>query len=122
MQSKILIVEDNELNSKMLSFYLEQNGYKTRVINNGDDVLSSCTEFMPHLVLMDIEIYGISGIEACSVLKDDPRFVKTPVFAVTALNQNRIANELQAANFDEFIEKPIILSELLEKIKTHIKG
>ena len=120
MSKKILIVEDNEINSKMLSCFLEQNGFLTRSINNGNDVLDQCHEFLPNMVLMDIEIYGISGVNACIKLRNEKKFEKLPVFAVTALTHEKFNNEAHRAKFDEYIEKPIILGELLNKIETYI--
>ncbi|MDF3047646.1 MAG: cell division response regulator DivK [Candidatus Midichloriaceae bacterium] len=116
MNKKILIVEDNEINSKMLSYFLQQNGFETICINNGNEVVNKCHEFLPDLILMDVEIFGISGIEACIRLRMLENFKNIPIFAVTALSHEKFNSEAHNARFDEYIEKPIILSELLEKI------
>jgi two-component system cell cycle response regulator DivK len=121
MNKKILIVEDNEINSKMLSYFLQQNGFDTICINNGNDVVNKCYEFTPDLILMDIEIFGISGIEACIKLRALKPFENIPIFAVTALSHDKFNSEAHNAKFDEYVEKPIILSELLTKIKTYIE-
>jgi len=121
MNKKILIVEDNEINSKMLTYFLQQNGFVTSTINNGDAVLDQCHEFRPDLILMDIEIYGISGVDACIKLRAVKEFENMPVFAVTALTHDKFNKEAHNARFDEYVEKPIILSELLNKIETYIR-
>jgi two-component system cell cycle response regulator DivK len=120
MSKKILIVEDNEINSKMLTYFLEQNGFLTKSINNGNDVLDLCYEFKPNVILMDIEIYGISGVDACIKLRAEKEFEALPVFAVTALAHEKFNKESHQARFDEYIEKPIILGELINKIRNYM--
>ncbi len=122
MNKKILIVEDNEINSKMLTYFLQQNGFQTISINNGDAVVNQCYEFRPDLVLMDIEIYGMSGVDACIKLKAIKEFENLPIFAVTALAHEKFNKEAHNARFDKYIEKPIVLGELLDNIKTYIKA
>jgi CheY-like chemotaxis protein len=118
---KILIVEDNPVHAKMLSYCLEHRGYWLRCVENGEDVLSECHSFQPDLVFMDIEIPGISGMEACMLLRNDLTFSDLPVFAVTAMHRVQFLHEENHRYFDEYIEKPVILSELLAKIIDYLE-
>lgn len=120
MKKKILIVEDNQINSKMLTYFLQHNDFITTSINNGDAVLDECIQFRPDLVLMDIEIYGVSGAHACIKLRKIKEFENLPIFAVTALTYDKFNKEARNARFDEYVEKPIVLNDLLGKIKSYI--
>ena len=119
MGKKILVVEDNELNAKLLAYFLEQNGFLTRSIDNGDHVLDQCHEFKPDMVLMDIEIHGISGADACIELRNDKAFDE-PIFALTASNREEFNNKAGYARFDEYVQKPILLDDLLNKMDIYI--
>jgi DNA-binding response OmpR family regulator len=120
MVQRVLIVEDNPAHAKMLSYCLKHRGFQVACIENGDDVVSECESFRPDLVLMDIEIPGISGMEACMLLRKDKKFAKLPIFAVTAMNRVQFMHEEQHKHFDEYIEKPVILNELLMKINEYL--
>ena len=118
MTKKILIVEDNELNAKLMDQYLRQKGYLTKHIDNGDEALDSALNFNPDLILMDIEINGINGVQACAMIRANMKVSGIPIVAVTSFSRDRVFNEMKGKQFDEYVQKPIVFSEfnsILEK-------
>lgn len=120
MSRKILIVEDDEVNSIMLSEYLEQNNITTTIIHQDDDVLDACYNTSPDIVIMNLDIYGVEGVDACIKIQSDESFRKLPIFAITALPHEKFNEEYHGDIFDEYIEKPIILSDLLDTINKYL--
>src|SRR5690242_3603562 len=84
MAKTVLIVEDNELNMKLFHDLLEAHGYATLVTRNGIEALDLARKFRPDLILMDIQLPEVSGLEVTKRLKDDPALQDIPVVAVTA--------------------------------------
>lgn len=118
MAKKILIVEDNELNAKLMDQYLKQKGYLTKHIDNGDEALDSALSFKPDLILMDIEINGINGVQACNNIRNNSGTSLIPIVAVTSFSRDRVFNEMNGKHFNEYVQKPIVFSEfnsILEK-------
>lgn len=118
MTKKILIVEDNELNAKLIIQYLKQKGYITQHIDNGDEALDRTLSFKPDLILMDIEINGINGVHACNNIRLNNEVMLTPIVALTSFCRDKVFNEMNGKNFNEYVQKPIIFSEfnsILEK-------
>lgn len=118
MTKKILIVEDNELNAKLINQYLKQKGYITKHIDSGDEALDATIEFTPDLILMDIEINGINGVQACAQIRKNKDFSNIPIVAVTSFSREKVLNEMNGRQFNEYVQKPIVFSEfnlILEK-------
>ncbi len=119
---RILIVEDNPIHAKMIKYCLENRGYFARCIERGDYVVSEIDDFLPHIVLMDIEIPGISGVESAITIRNTPQIKNLPIFAVTATHKMQFHHQGYKQYFDEYIEKPIILSELLLKMAKYLNN
>jgi two-component system, cell cycle response regulator DivK len=115
--STVLIVEDNEKNMKLARDVLQAKGYKTLEAATGEDGVKLARERAPDLVLMDIQLPGINGIEAFRQIRADPKTAKIPVVAVTASVTPTDRSQITAAGFDAFVSKPINLKEFLETVK-----
>jgi two-component system cell cycle response regulator DivK len=118
----ILIVEDNPRNLKLLRDTLQVKGYQTIDAGTGEEGVQLARERQPALVLMDIQLPGISGIEALSQLRADPSTRSIPVIAVTASVMAQERQKVMAAGFDGFQGKPISVRELLETIRGVLAG
>jgi two-component system, cell cycle response regulator DivK len=113
----ILIVEDNEKNRKLVRDSLQYKGYQTVEAETGEDGVRLARERRPALVLMDIQLPGISGIEALTQLRGDPATRDIPVLAITASVMTQDRQKIMAAGFDGFQGKPISVKELLESVR-----
>ena len=113
----ILIVEDQPLNRKLVRDVLQAKGYSTVEAETGEDGVRVAVEQHPALILMDIQLPGINGIEALRRLRENPATRAIPVIAVTAsaMQQNRA--EIIAAGFDGYQAKPINIAAFLEAVR-----
>ena len=117
----ILIVEDNEKNRKLERDILQFHGYRTAEADNAEDGIRLAQEAPPALILMDIQLPRMNGIEALHVLRGDDRTRAVPVIAVTASAMSQDRQKIMAAGFDGFQGKPISVRELLETIRSVIE-
>jgi len=115
--SGILIVEDNDKNLKLVRDVLQAKGYKTLEAGTAEDGLTIARDQAPDLILMDIQLPGMSGIEALKALRADPATSALPVVAITASVMQQDRQEIMRAGFDGFIEKPISLRGLLDTVQ-----
>jgi len=115
--SLVLIVEDNEKNMKLARDVLQAKGYATLEAVTGEDGLQLAKERKPDLVLMDIQLPGISGIDVLRQMRADPGTAKIPVVALTASVTPSDRTQITQAGFDAFLGKPIVLKEFLETVQ-----
>ena len=120
--SLILIVEDNEKNMKLVRDVLQAKGYATIEAVNGEDGVRLARERNPDLVLMDIRLPGISGIEALAALRADPKTSSIPVVALTASVTPTDRTHITQAGFDAFLAKPMVLREFVETVKCLVES
>jgi two-component system cell cycle response regulator DivK len=113
----ILIVEDNPKNLKLVRDVLQVRGYRTIEAGTGEEGVQMAREQHPALVLMDIQLPGISGVEAFRQLRADPTTSAIPVIAVTASVMAQERQKVMAAGFEGFQGKPISVQELLETVR-----
>jgi len=113
----ILIVEDNEKNRKLERDVLQFHGYRTVEAETGEDGVRLARESLPALVLMDIQLPGITGIEALRRLRDDPETEGIAVMAVTASAMTQDRQAILAAGFDGYLSKPISLKEFVAAVR-----
>jgi two-component system cell cycle response regulator DivK len=118
----ILIVEDNPQNLKLVRDTLQVKGYRTIEAGTGEEGVQLAREHQPALVLMDIQLPRISGIEAFRQLRADPTTRTIPIIAVTASVMAQERQKVMAAGFDGFQGKPISARELLETIRKVLAG
>jgi CheY-like chemotaxis protein len=107
MTHMILVVEDNERNLKLLRDVLEYAGYDVRTARTGEDGVTLAVEEPPDLVLMDLQLPGIDGMEVLRRLRESPRTAGIPVVAVTAQAMKQDRERALEAGFDGYVEKPI---------------
>ena len=120
--SLVLIVEDNDKNMKLVRDVLQVKGYETLEATTGEDGVRIATERLPDLVLMDIQLPGMNGIDALRVLRADEATAKIPVIAVTASVMQQDRALITDAGFDAYVGKPINLREFLEAVRRALEG
>ena len=103
----ILIVEDNERNLKLVRDILQYNGYETLEARSAADGVALAVEHRPDLILMDIQLPDLDGVTALGRLRADPRTAPIGVVALTAFAMSEDRQDLLAAGFDGYLEKPI---------------
>ena len=120
--STILIVEDNVKNMKLVSDLLRAKGYQTLEATTGEKGVELALAHLPDLVLMDIQMPDINGIEAFGRIRADPRTAAVPVVAFTASVTPTDRNRITQAGFSGFVSKPIELKEFLATVKRMAEG
>jgi len=116
--SLILIVEDNDKNLKLVRDVLQVKGYATIEAGNAEDGIVLARARRPDLILMDIQLPGMNGIEAIGVLRADPVTATIPVAAVTASVMQHDRNKITEAGFNAYVGKPINLKEFLDTVRS----
>ena len=117
MSKKVLIVEDNELNMKLFHDLLDAQGYETLQTREGLEALSLAREARPDLILMDIQLPEISGLEVTKWLKEDDELASIPVVAVTAFAMKGDEERIRQGGCEAYISKPISVSGFLDTIR-----
>ena len=118
----ILIVEDNEQNQKLAGDVLRFKGFRVLVADTAEAGIPMALKEKPDVVLMDIHLPGMNGIEALGKLRAAPETQNIPVLAFTASVMPQDRREITSAGFDGFLSKPINLKEFLETIATVLAG
>jgi two-component system, cell cycle response regulator DivK len=122
MTHVILVVEDNERNLKLLRDVLEYAGYDVRAAGTAEDGITLAVSEPPDLVLMDLQLPGIDGLEALRQLREIPRTAGIPVVAVTAQAMKQDRERALAAGFDAYVEKPISVRPFLDQVRRFLPG
>ena len=117
MPKKILIVEDNELNMKLFSDLLEAHGYETRETREGLKAINIAKQYKPDLILMDIQLPEVSGLEVTKWIKDDKTLTDIPVVAVTAFAMKGDEKRIRDGGCEAYISKPISVTTFLATIR-----
>ena len=120
--AQILVVEDNAKNMNLLRDLLRATGYRTLEASTGGQALMLATEHGPALVLMDIRLPDMDGVEALSRLRMDVRTASIPVLAVTAQARKGDRERFKEAGFDGYLSKPIDIDEFLTTVEQHCAG
>jgi len=116
---RILVVEDSEKNMRLLRDLLQAKGYATLEATTGEDALACAVSDAPALVLMDVQLPGIDGVEALRRLRDDDRTASIPVLALTAQAMHGDRERFLAAGFDGYVSKPVDIVELIRTVEEH---
>lgn len=120
-QRTILIVDDEAVNLRFLEIILSQDGYKLLKGIDGEEAIHIAKEHKPDLIIMDVNMPGINGIEACKRLKSDPDFSFTPIILVTSHNETEIEVLGFDSGADEYIIKPPKRPELLARVRAQLR-
>jgi len=113
----VLIVEDNELNLKLLNDLLEYHGYTVITTRLGEPALELAQQSKPDLILMDVQLPDISGIEATQRLKSDEQTRAIPIIAVTAFAMSGDEAKILASGCDAYLAKPFNVAEFLKLVE-----
>lgn len=120
MTKTVLIVEDNELNMKLFHDLLDANGYKTLQTRNGIEALKLAKAHNPDLILMDIQLPEVSGLEVTKWLKEDEELNEIPVIAVTAFAMKGDEERIREGGCEAYISKPISVANFMDTIRQFI--
>ena len=120
MSKKVLIVEDNELNMKLFHDLLDSQGYETLQTREGLQAMALARLHSPDLILMDIQLPEISGLEVTKWLKDDEELAHIPIIAVTAFAMKGDEERIRQGGCEAYISKPISVMHFLETVRKHL--
>ncbi len=121
MQKRILIVEDNELNMKLFNDLLEAHGYSTIQTRSGVEALDLTRAHMPDLVLMDIQLPEVSGLQVTQWIKADAALRHIPVIAITAFAMKGDEEKMLQGGCEAYLSKPISIGKFLETVRLHLR-
>ena len=117
MTKKVLIVEDNELNMKLFHDLLDAHGYETLQTRDGIEALEIARVNHPDLILMDIQLPEVSGLEVTKWIKEDDNLRSIPVIAVTAFAMKGDEEKIRSGGCEAYIAKPISVNSFLDTIQ-----
>lgn len=121
MPKKILIVEDNELNLKLFADLLDAHGYETQQTREGLKAISMARAFKPDLIIMDIQLPEVSGLEVTKWIKDDETLADIPIVAVTAFAMKGDEKRIRDGGCSGYIAKPISVSSFLATVRKFVE-
>ncbi len=119
---KILIVEDDPVSLKLVRDVLQANGYETEEVTNGEEAVIRAAQFTPDLIVMDIRLPGIDGLEATRRLKDDRSTAGIPVIAVTAHAMPEDEARILKAGCQAYLSKPLRFAEFISVVNDLLSG
>ena len=117
MQKRVLIVEDNDLNMKLFHDLLEAHGYETLQTKDGMEALRLARQHRPDLILMDIQLPEVSGLEVTKWIKEDDELKTIPIIAVTAFAMKGDEEKIREGGCEAYIAKPI--SDAVFRLNVH---
>ena len=120
MVKTVLVVEDNELNMKLFHDLLEANGYNIVQTRSGLEAIDLAREHHPDLILMDIQLPEVSGLEVTKWIKEDDDLRAIPVIAVTAFAMKGDEERIRQGGCEAYLSKPISVTTFLDTMKTYI--
>ena len=121
MAKSVLIVEDNELNMKLFHDLLDAQGYRTLQTKDGMEALALAREHRPDLILMDIQLPEVSGLEVTKWIKEDDSLKSIPVIAVTAFAMKGDEEKIREGGCEAYIAKPISVQQFLETVRRFLE-
>jgi len=117
----VLIVEDNDLNMKLFRDLAEAQGYRTLHTRDGMDVMQLARQHRPDLIIMDIQLPEVSGLDLTKWLKEDPELKSIPVIAVTAFAMKGDEEKIRAGGCEDYLSKPIAVNHFIATLKRHLE-
>jgi two-component system cell cycle response regulator DivK len=120
MQKSILIVEDNELNMKLFNDLLEAHGYKTLQTRSGVEAVKLARLHKPDLILMDIQLPEVSGLQVTQWIKDEEDLRHIPVIAITAFAMKGDEEKIRHGGCEAYVSKPISIVKFLETVREYL--
>ena len=120
MPKSVLIVEDNELNMKLFNDLLEANGYGTIQTRSGVEAVELARRHRPDLILMDIQLPEVSGLQVIQWIKDDDELKHIPVIAITAFAMKGDEEKIRQGGCEAYLSKPISVVKFLETVRDYL--
>ena len=120
MAKTVLVVEDNELNMKLFHDLLEASGYDIIETRNGLEAIDLARTHRPDLILMDIQLPEVSGLEVTKWLKEDDDLRSIPVIAVTAFAMKGDEERIRQGGCEAYLSKPISVTKFIETVKSYL--
>jgi two-component system cell cycle response regulator DivK len=117
---KIFIVEDNELNLKLFCDLLTAHGFEVEPVRDGRDAVARARAFAPDLIVMDIQLPDISGLELIEAMKADPALAAIPIMAVTAYAARGDEERIREAGAEAYVSKPVTVTQFLAAVHSLI--
>ncbi len=121
MNASILIVEDEASIHQLLDYNLKSEGFRTRVVENGEDVHSAILDEMPDLILLDWMLPGLSGIEVCRLIRARPETQSLPIIMLTARGEESERIRGLATGADDYIVKPFSVPEVMARVRSILR-
>ena len=119
---RILVVEDNDLNRKLFCDVLVANGFSVEPVADGENALASAAQFVPNLIIMDIQLPNISGLDLIAEIKRDAKLRNTPVLAVTAYAGKGDEERIREAGAEGYLAKPVSIGPFMTAIRAMLDG
>jgi two-component system, cell cycle response regulator DivK len=120
MAKRILVVEDNDLNRRLFCDVLKSQGFAVEPVADGREALGRARDFVPNLIIMDIQLPNVSGLELIEAAKADPVLRKVPVLAVTAYAGIGDEERIRDAGADNYLAKPVSIGPFMAAVKALI--
>ena len=117
MPKTVLIIEDNELNMKLFKDLLEAHGFETLQTKDGKQALQMAREHRPDLIIMDIQLPEVSGLEVTAWIKSDENIKHIPIIAVTAFAMKGDEEKMREGGCEAYIAKPISVTQFIDTVK-----
>lgn len=117
MAKRVLVVEDNELNLKLFCDLLRAHGFVVEPVSDGREVLEKARSFVPNLIVMDIQLPHVSGLELIEQIKKDSQLKIIPIMAVTAYAGKGDEDRILSAGAEAYVSKPISVAKFIESVQ-----
>ncbi len=117
MAKRVLVVEDNELNLKLFCDLLRAHDYAAEPVRDGRDAVAKAREIVPDLIIMDIQLPHVTGIELIGKMKADPSLKHIPIMAVTAYAGREDEERIREVGANAYVTKPIALARFMEEVR-----
>lgn len=117
MAKRVLVVEDNELNLKLFCDLLRAHGFVVEPVSDGREVLEKARSFVPNLIIMDIQLPHVSGLELIEQIKKDSQLKIIPIMAVTAYAGKGDEDRILSAGAEAYVSKPISVAKFIESVQ-----
>ena len=121
MAKRILVVEDNDLNRRLFCDVLISQGYAVEPVADGHQALARAREFVPNLIIMDIQLQGVSGLELIEQAKADPALRPIPILAVTAYAGKGDEDRIRTAGAEGYLAKPVSISPFMTAVRALVE-
>ena len=122
MAKRVLVVEDNELNLKLFCDLLRAHDFATEAVRDGREAVARARAFEPDLVVMDIQLPHVSGLELIGQMKRDPKLRAIPIMAVTAYAGRDDEDRIRAAGANAYVSKPISVMRFVAEVRALLPG